>query len=286
MKILLIGGSGLVGSHAYRVLRRQPAVERVLATHLSYPTADTIWLDPLQPMPAEVASEHWDVIVHTGALTHVDKCETHEQLSFDTTVLSTLRLLELAAASQATFVYLSTDYIFDGEQGPYTEEAAPGPLNIYGRHKLQAENLVREYAHHLVLRITNVYGQELRHKNFIASVLHALKQQPAIAITAPSDQYATPVNAADIARAMALLIMEQQRGVYHLAGTDYVSRTQLLQRINRYCDNRIHITYTTTDALKQPARRPLAGGLLATRFLKAYPDFIFNNIDDYLKQAI
>lgn len=283
MNILVIGGSGLVGGNVYRELKKQTFVGKLTGTHYSYPLPDTILLNPLLPFTEEITATRWDVIIHTGALTHVDKCEQEPALSHALTVQSTANLLQLAQLQGALFVYLSTDYLFDGEAGPYTEEAAVNPLSIYGQHKLEAELLVHGYPHHLIARITNVYGEEARNKNFVAAMRQRLQQQQLVEITAPCDQYATPVNAADVARALVLLIKDKKRGVYHLAGTDYLSRTQLLQRINKYYDNRILIHAVTTVELKQPARRPLRGGLLAGKFMADYPYFIFSNIDDYLK---
>lgn len=283
MNILVIGGSGLVGGNVYRELQKQPFVQKLLATHISYPLPETVFLNPLLPWSDEVLTTAWDVIIHTGALTHVDRCEQDKELSYALTVESTRNLLALAAASDALFIYLGTDYVFDGENGPYTEDAAVAPLNVYGQHKLEAEMLVRAYHRHLVARITNVYGAEVRNKNFIAAMVQRLQQEERPDVKAPYDQYATPVNAADIARALVLLIRDGGSGVYHLGGTDYLSRTQLLQRINRYYSNRIRIQAVSTDTLDQAARRPLRGGLLAAKFLAAYPDFVFTNIDDYLK---
>ncbi|GGH65539.1 dTDP-4-dehydrorhamnose reductase [Filimonas zeae] len=285
MNILIIGGSGLVGGNLYRELQKQPFVQKLLATHISFPVPETVFLDPLVNMSPEISAAPWDVIVHTGALTHVDRCEQDKELSYALTVQSTLNLLQLAATSNALFVYLGTDYIFNGENGPYAEDDAVDPLSVYGLHKLEAETAVRQYKRHLVARITNVYGAEVRNKNFIAAMLQRLKQEERPEVKAPYDQYATPVNAADIARALVLLIRDGAEGVYHLGGTDYVSRTQLLQRINVYYNNRIHIQAVSTAALGQAAKRPLRGGLLSGRFMAAYPHFTFTNIDDYLKHT-
>ena len=109
-------------------------------------------------------------------------------------------------------VFISTDYIFDGHNGPYDEDAPSSPLNVYGKHKLAAENLVKaNIKDHLILRITNVYGDEERGKNFIARVVAQIVEGNKLTLKVPSDQFASPINAYDIAQCLHLLLkMENQ----------------------------------------------------------------------------
>ena len=107
-----------------------------------------------------------------------------------------------------------------------------------------------------------------------------------IEIKAPVDQLATPVNAVDVAKAINLLVQDNKTGTYHLASTDFLSRVQLLQRINAYQANQINIIPVKTASLNQAALRPLRGGLVAAKFTSEYPDFIFSNVDDYLKKQL
>ena len=286
MKILIIGASGLVGGNIYDHLSNQAGWE-ITGTYHHYAVENLLPFnaaDKAAWSPA-ITGTPWDVIIHTGALTHVDKCEEEPQLSETGTVLSAANICALAAAQNARLIYISTDYIFDGRSGPYCEDDIPAPLNVYGGHKLKAEELVRSAINgHLILRITNVYGKELRGKNYLARVIGQLRSGESPEITAPYDQYATPVNAADIARAVGLLINDKKSGTYHLASTDLLSRVQLLQRVNVYFDNKLTIHPVDTAFLKQLAKRPLRGGLSAAKFLSEYPGFRFSNIDDYLKE--
>jgi len=284
MKVLIIGASGLVGSNLYHTFNKENKAGINTGTHLSYPTDYTVYFDTLKEIPLKVSKEKWDVIIHTGALTNVDQCENEEDLSYQLTVASTKMLLLLAKKDNSKFVYISTDYVFNGKNGPYTETDEVNPLNIYGKHKLESEKIVTNYSNHLILRITNVYGDEIRNKNFISRITDTLKQQENLLIKAPIDQFATPINAEDVAKAIYLLVNDNKTGIYHLAGTDYLSRVQLLQRINLYHSNKIKIEPIKTASLNQAAPRPLHGGLIAAKFISEYPEFIFSNVDDYLKK--
>jgi dTDP-4-dehydrorhamnose reductase len=285
-KILVVGASGLVGGNFQSYLSQFDAYS-VLGTHLSFATADTVYFNPCDvadPGNAALGDFQPDVIVHCAALTFVDYCESHEEESYLKTVTSTQNLLALAQRYQSKFVYISTDYVFDGKRGPYTEAEPVAPVCVYGAHKLAAEELVvASGLPHLILRITNVYGDEERGKNFIARLLKQMAADEPITLTLPQDQYATPINALDVAKATKLLLDHGKQGVYHLGSTDYMNRFQLADRIVRkFAYPKATLTLTTTEALHQPAPRPLNGGLLAHKFLSEFPDFRFSNLDDYL----
>lgn len=290
MNVLIVGASGLVGGNCQAYLT-QFATYAVRGTHLSYGTPASVYFnscDLADPKNAELTDFAPDVIVHCGALTFVDYCESNQAESHLKTVTSTANLLALASQYQAKFVYLSTDYVFDGQQGPYTEEQPVNPICVYGAHKLAAERLVADSGlPHLILRITNVYGTELRGKNFVARMLNQIAAQEPINLVLPTDQYATPIDALDVAKALKLLLDSDKQGVYHLGSTDYMNRYQLADRVVRkFAYAASTLTQTTTAALAQPAPRPLNGGLLAHKFLSEFPDFRFSNIDDYLTTKI
>jgi dTDP-4-dehydrorhamnose reductase len=228
-----------------------------------------------------------DWIVHCGALTWVDYCEEHPLESYEKTVRSTLNLIERAKQLGSKMVYISTDYVFDGVHGPYAEGAEVNPLSVYAKHKLEAEQAVLELAGSISIRITNVYGDEERNKNFVARIIQLAQAGEETELKLPIDQFASPVNAADIARVIHLLIQDGRSGVYHVASTDYLNRVQLAQRVLSYFPSEhIQLIPVLTKDLGQAADRPLMGGLISERFLKEYPTFQFSNLDDYLKAKL
>ena len=286
MKVLIIGASGLVGGNCQAYFRQFEHYE-VLGTHSTFVTPDTVYFnlcdlkDPLNAIPVDFEPA---VVVHCGALTFVDYCENHIEESHLKTVTSTANALALAAQYRATFVYLSTDYVFDGQHGPYTEADPVNPICVYGAHKLEAEQLVlKSGLAHLILRITNVYGDEIRGKNFVSRLLNQIRADEQIHLILPYDQYATPINALDVARVLKQLLEACKQGVYHLGSTDYMNRYQLAQRVLRkFAYANATLTAITTQAVAQLAPRPLNGGLVANKFLSEFPEFSFTNLDDYL----
>lgn len=289
MKVFIAGASGLVGSNCLKHFTEQGWDVR--GSYFSYEVPGTVFYNTLDIQDAnnfDVVSWKPDVIVHCGAMTHVDKCQTEPDESYKQTVQSTINLLAVAKQCGAKFVYISTDYVFDGVDGPYKETAPVNPLSVYARHKLEAEQLsLSELEHTLVLRVTNVYGDEARGKNFIARIIDQCKNNQKLTLKLPYDQYATPANAWDIARAMYLLLRDKKEGIYHIGSTDYLNRVELALRVLKYFPNAEYdLLPMSTSELNQPAARPLLGGFITLKFSSEYPTFLYSNVDDYMKQKV
>ena len=287
MNILILGASGLVGGACYNLFIQNTRF-KVIGTHFTFPTDYTFFVDTTsEELLHNQTIEEFrpEVIIHAGALTHVDLCEKEPTKSYQMTVASTRNALKLAEKHQAKLVFISTDYIFDGKKGPYLEDDTPNPLSVYGRDKLLAEQTIKSYLNHLIIRITNVYGDEIRGKNFISRLIEMAKSGEKHSLNLPNDQYATPVNAKDVSKALQLLLTNDCQGVYHLASTDNLNRVQLARRVLLYYpQNTVEVTHSITKLLNQSAERPLKGGLLSHKFLSQFPDFEYTNIDDYLKE--
>lgn len=289
MKILIIGASGLVGSNCLRYLSEKG--HKCVGTYFSYATQNTVYYDTLHPENPEnfdVAAFSPEVIIHCGALTHVDYCEQNEAESYRLTVQSTQNIVALAKRFSSKIVFISTDYIFDGTDGPYDESAPANPISIYGRHKWEAEQLISDSgSEHIILRITNVYGDEERGKNFVARIIEQAVKGQHLTLKLPVDQYATPINAADIAKAVSLLLNDGKTGIYNIASTDYMNRVQLALRVLKYYPEATYdLIPMTTAEMNPPAARPLQGGLKTAKFLSEYPDFVFSTVDEYTSSKI
>ena len=289
MKVFIVGASGLVGSNCMKHFTEQGW--DVKGSYFSYEQPGTVFYNTLEPGHAnnfDIVGWKPEVIVHCGAMTHVDYCETHEDESYQQTVQSTENLIEVGKQCGSKFVYISTDYVFDGKNGPYREDAPVNPLSVYARHKLEAERTsLNELKETLVLRVTNVYGNEARGKNFVARIIDQCKNKQKLTLKLPFDQYASPTNAWDIARAMFVLLRDGKTGIYHTGGTDYMNRVELALRVLSYFpEAEYDLIPISTEELKQPAARPLLGGFVKMKFSNEYPEFMFGNVDSYLKDVL
>lgn len=257
MHTLIIGASGLVGGALRSVF------PGAVGTYFHNAAPDLIPLDIADPaaVTATIARVAPELILLPAAQPNVDRCETEPEESERINVTGTRNVAEAAARVGACLVYFSTDYVFDGLAGPYEPDAPTHPINVYGRHKLAAENLVRDIvADHLVVRACGVYGYQRSGKNFVMALtrLAAAGEQMRV----PSDQWGTPTLADNLAAAVRELALGGQRGIVHPVGPDYLPRIEfarLAAEVFGY-DDRFLVPITTPE-LRQPAARPLRGGV-------------------------
>ncbi len=282
-RVVVIGASGLVGNNVLKYLKAR-GIETI-GTYFSYQAEDTVFfntLDPASENNFSITGFSPDVIVHCGALTHVDYCETHEKESYEKTVISTQNVRTICEEIGAKMVYISTDYVFNGQDGPYSEDAEVDPLSVYGRHKLQAETEVKQVDDWLILRCAKIFGDEERGKNFVARMVESLIGGE-LKWNAFTDQYTTAINAHDIARAMYHLLKDEKTGIYHMSYGEYFNAFEMVNKIaSHFPKAKADIKPITKDDFRQDAMRPVYGGLKNDKFLSEYPEFKFTTLDDYL----
>jgi dTDP-4-dehydrorhamnose reductase len=258
MTTLVIGASGLVGSHLVDCLGRDG--EDVVGTYLHHPAAGQLHLDLRDGAAVRrcVESCRPQIIYVPASLTHVDYCETHPDDSLATNVTGVRHLVSAAAAQRARIVYFSSDYVFTGDAGPYSEGDPVGPLSVYGRHKVLAEQSLPPDS--LIVRTTVVYGLEEQAKNFVYRLRGLLGEGREILV--PADQVGNPTYAPNLARAAAALARSGATGIYHVAGRDRLSRYEFALEVARvFSLSGDPIRPIATAELHQPAPRPLSAGM-------------------------
>jgi dTDP-4-dehydrorhamnose reductase len=261
MRALVIGASGQVGAALLRVLAARGHDAVGTWAHVEGP--GLVRLDFTDPAAAErlVADTRPDWVLCPAALSHVDYCEEHPEEAFAANVHGPLAAAKAAAHAGAGFVYYSSDYVFDGADGPYAEEARPHPLGVYGQSKWEGEQAVLGALERaLVVRTSVVYGPERQEKNSVYQLLRACRSgqgfRPAV------DQRASPSYSPDVAAATVECCERDLRGTWHLAGPDVLDRLTYARLICRAFDlDASCLRPTTTAELGQKAARPLNGGL-------------------------
>ncbi len=285
MKVVVIGASGLVGGNCLSYLKNETDWE-VIGAHLTLQTNDTKYFnasDIDDPNNFNVKQFNPEVIIHCAALSWVDYCEQHPDESYEKSVVPARNMIQLAKDLDAKLVFISTDYLFDGKSGPYNENDETNPLNIYGKHKLLVEEEIESnLTDYLICRITNVFGKELRGKNFIARLINEISDGVK-SFSLPADQFATPVYAYDVARAVKLLLEQGKNGIYHLANGEYLSRYGIADIVlSSFPQHQIELKKITTAEMKVTTPRPLKGGLKADKFLSEFPGFKFVSVKEYI----
>lgn len=214
----------------------------------------------------EVMMAHMpDAIVNTAAMTNVDACETDKKLAHTLNVTLVEHLTRIARQADAHLVHLSTDYVFDGQEGPYSETDVPAPINYYGKSKLAGENsLLSAGIDHTVIRTNVVYGPSHARPDFVRWVIEALDEKREITVV--TDQYSNPTYVDDLAEAIIKVIERRKTGLYNVSGADYVSRFDFAKKIAEFfmVDSNL-IKPITTAELAQAAQRPLKSGLITLK---------------------
>ncbi len=262
MKALVIGASGLVGGALLRALE-QAGIEAV-GTYQSHPLPQGCRLDVRDRQALHGCVEAirptvvlWAVNTPGG----VDRCEAHPAEATALHLEGVRHLADSAIRHGTKVVYYSTDYLFDGRQGPYTELDEPCPINVYGQAKWQAERLITaQVPDHLILRTTAVFGWDQRSKNFAMQVWERL--QAGRPLRAPDDEWCSPTLADYLAEVTVRLVQSGAHGVWHVAGKDRLPRAELGRLLARALalDPDLILSVPTAE-LGPRAPRPLQGGL-------------------------
>jgi len=202
------------------------------------------------------------LIVHTAATTDVDGCELNKELCWKVNVSGTDNLAVAASRVKARFIFISSDYVFDGTKGPYKEDDPPTPVSYYGRSKLAGENLLRSVAlEWTIVRTIVLYGVGVNVKSsFITWLLGMLRAGRPVRIV--NDQWGNTTIVDDLAAGIERIIMLDRQGIYHIGGRGYMSRYEFAVRAAQLfnLDPALVIPIATGE-LRQPAKRPLRSGL-------------------------
>jgi dTDP-4-dehydrorhamnose reductase len=201
------------------------------------------------------------IVIHGGAMTKPDECELNQWQAYLVNVEGTVTVLLNAAEYESYFIFLSTDFIFDGEIGMYKETDTPNPVNYYGRTKLEAEEAVKEYGFDWsIVRTVLVYGKPVRSRSNILTIVKE-KLEKGEAYSVLDDQVRTPTYVEDLATGILQLVEKRAGGVYHLSGKDIMTPYQMACRAADHLGlDKGLIKRVTAADFSQPARRPLRTG--------------------------
>jgi dTDP-4-dehydrorhamnose reductase len=263
MRILIVGASGLVGTHCYaeslarghEVLGtfRSTRATGLARLNLEEEASVRQMMDSFQP----------DAVLCAAAWSWVDGCEGDHARAFVENRDHPARLAQFTHSRGAQFLHFSSSYVFNGSAGPYTEIDTPDPISVYGKAKLAGEQAVQAATggRALIVRTMGVFGIEPLQKNFVYQVIRNLKAGKRMRV--PKDQLGNATDAIDLARGSLSLIESRASGIWNIAGNNpnlnRVAFARLIAGHLRLDDSLID-PISTMD-LKQPAKRPLHGGL-------------------------
>jgi dTDP-4-dehydrorhamnose reductase len=226
MKLLITGGSGLLGGH---LVAQAAGRFDVMTTHRNRPPeqrfAPSVHIDLTDAaLVQQLFEEHQpQIIIHTAAVSHLDECERYPQMAFRNNVMATRNLVDAAETLGSRFIYISTDMVFDGNSKYYRETDEPAPLSVYGRSKLEAEQIVRRLPDSVIVRSALIYGRPAdggsSFSDWIESNLRRGEPVPLY-----TDQFRTPIFVANLAEILLELSELTWSGLLHVGGSDRLDR--------------------------------------------------------------
>lgn len=285
-RILITGATGLLGQELVHRMSRNPDLD-VLATSrdekpsfgdlsVGYTRMDITDFARVKEV-FEDFTPH--VVINTAAMASVDGCEKDREGCWNANVESVENLARVCRLHGARLIQISTDFVFDGEEGPYREDARPNPVNFYGKSKLAAENAVRQLSPDkwAIVRTVLVYGtgHALKRTNVGMWILRDLTAGKPIRVF--EDQLRSPTYVADLADGIERMVRFGRTGVYHISGREYMTLHEFAVALAEEFDlDPSLITPVTCDDLKLGAPRPPRTGFI---ILKAETELGFRPRD-------
>jgi dTDP-4-dehydrorhamnose reductase len=272
-RVLICGSNGLLGQRLALMLSSQTEYE-VLNTSrqrsfvFDHRLFDYTQLDITKKSDVKslVSSFHPTAIINAAAATDVDWCELHREDAWKVNVVGVENLIEAARKVEARLIHISTDYVFDGTHGPYSEDDKPNPISYYGKSKLASENAVRIAGiTYTIFRTILLYGNGIGvHDSFPLWVVKNLKAGKSIRCS--EDQISNPTHVNDLAFAAVKGFELNRDGIYHICGSERISRHAFAVRTAEMFSLNTNLIQRVKSAdLNQTAPRPLATGFVTLR---------------------
>lgn len=274
MKILITGANGLLGQKIVKQLQKRKIM--YLATSNGenrntdcpadrYQTMDICKKEEVQHVVTEFCPTH---IIHTAAMTNVDTCELEPEKCYQINVEGTENVFQAAQSINAHFQLLSTDFVFDGKKGNYKEEDTVGPMSVYAKSKVDAEEVVLKsnYQNFSIVRTIIVYGTaiNLSRSNLFLWAKSALSKGEPMNIV--DDQYRAPTWADDLAWGCIRICELNEKGIFHLSGPETFSIYEIIKKVAEfYGYDTKNINQISSSTLNQAAKRPAITGFDLTK---------------------
>lgn len=271
-RVLITGANGLLGQELVRLMSRYPEYDVLATARDANPRFDgcSCGYAPLDITDSDAARRVFQdftpgVVINCAAMTQVDACETERDQCWEVNADAVDSLAKQCDQIGAQLIQVSTDFIFDGEEGPYREDARPNPLSYYGKSKQAGENAARgagleKWA---IARTVLVYGtgQNLGRSNFVLWVIDKLSSGESIHVV--TDQWRTPTYAPDLAAGIERIARYGKSGIFHISGREYVSVYEFAKIIAEVFElDGALIHPTDGSSFKQAADRPAKSGFI------------------------
>ncbi|GAB4007916.1 NAD(P)-dependent oxidoreductase [Spirosoma sp. KCTC 42546] len=275
-KILITGANGLLGQKLVDLLTKQPDVDLIATARgdnrlpfsegYTYRSMD---ITDRQQVLDVISEAQPDVVIHGAAMTDVDKCEIQKDACWAQNVHAVEYIVEACRKVNAFLVHVSTDFIFDGADGPYAETAEANPISFYGWSKQAGESVVKHAdrsgapVRWAIARTVLVYGiaHDMSRSNIILWVKKSLEEGKTIKVV--TDQWRSPTLAEDLAMGCYLIADQEAEGIFNISGKEVLTPYEMAIKTADYFNlDKSLITQADASTFTQVARRPPRTGFV------------------------
>ena len=251
MKYLLRGGGGQLGFDVRRDLLHWDVSESDVAA----PSSKELDITDARAVEKYIGIFQPNVIIHCAAYTNVDGAESDQEACRKVNVEGTRNLVRAAEKVDAKIIYISTDYVFDGESAePYEIDAKTNPKSVYGQTKYEGEEIVREYPKHFIVRIAWIFG--INGRNFVKTMLRVANDRDEVAVV--DDQIGSPTYTVDLAKFLVDLSKTEKYGIYHATNEGFCSWAEFTEEIYKNAGLDTKVKKVSTEEYIELAGKPQA----------------------------
>jgi len=288
-KLIVTGASGLLGSKIVELASEDYEVTPLYNTKQLHHNSLKLDITDQKRVLNLFNELKQKIVIHTASETNVDKCETEKEHAWKINAEGTRNIALACSKANAKLVYISTDYVFDGEKGSYIEEDKPNPINYYGVTKLEGENQVVQHCkNYVILRTSVLYGWHPWKQNFATWTINQLKQNKEITVV--ENHYNTPTLADNLAEIIIEAVQKDPQGLYHASGSQRISRYEFAKQIAKIFNldqsliKPIKMSRLTAWVAKRPKDSSLSTDKIQKQ-LKTKPLNVAEGLDRMKKEA-
>ncbi|NQS99703.1 MAG: dTDP-4-dehydrorhamnose reductase [Candidatus Omnitrophica bacterium] len=274
MKILITGISGMLGRALWKTLQGSNEIVGLdirdtplkFEKYITKPSLEKLNITNQEEISKIIDRRKPNIVIHTAAYTDVDGCEREPEKANKVNALGTENVARACKAGNCLLIYISTDFVFDGEKkSAYLESDPPEPINVYGESKLAGEKLVQSLLkRHIIIRSSWLFGKG--GKNFVDTILEKAKTANELKVV--DDQFGSPTYAGDLAQAIADLIAmpDETEGIYHITNSGSCSWHQFARAIKELAGLDAKVVAVSSAEYRSPAQRPAMSTLDNRRY--------------------
>ena len=246
MKILVTGAKGMLGQDLCPILEDEGY--EVIETDI-----DNLDITNLENTQEVIKENKPDIVIHLAAYTNVDKAEEDKETAYKINTLGTRNIAQTCREAGITLVYISTDYVFDGEkEGKYLTTDKPNPQSVYGQTKYEGEKEVQKCEKYYITRTSWLYGHHGR--NFVETMI-SLKDKEELKVV--NDQVGCPTWTVELSNGIVKILKENMPyGIYHVCGSGKTSWWGFSKKIFELCNLKVNLKPCTTQEFPRAAKRP------------------------------